>query len=336
MSFEKSILLFEEVIKNINNLPDTSDTYKIAKQTAKEIIKELLIHTKIYKTNKGDEPLITLMISCRENIEQNGLVYKLSNITNETLKLIYICFKQQNFSNPAALHYIKDLKGESIVIDLNILEKYPLIFMKDINYLIENSDLIAHELTHLCDILIRKIILKDQFVPKTKDDFVNYHNSKDEFYPWVFQFVYYIEERVEDGRITNDQFDELLTKKDSDSFFDFCFDILPQKKFLIHINYLTDENKQLYFEAVKKLLIDNKNFVESKEDDLIFKKQKENLRELLSHNLHLVLPKSDMDFSKLTPMSDIIPESCIGMTKDELKQWLKINRPEHYARWFQK
>lgn len=335
MSFEESKKLFEEVIRKINKLLNEDEIYKIAKQTAKEIIRDLVEYKKLYKKEVDDGPLFNLMLKCYENLDNTGMLYKTNNLTNKVFDILCLSFKKSNNSNPAATRYIKTNETESLILEINILSDYPTIMIRDINEIVNNSDLIAHELTHMCNIIINKILPSDQVLPKTQDEYEIYHNLEDEFFPWVAQLAFYIEDSVEKGKMTAEQLQNLIKKDSSSKFFDYCFDILPQKNFLIHINYLTSENKERYYKSVKNLLERNMTFEESHEYQLDFETRKKNLANILKHNLHLAIPESDIDFSRLVPMKNIIPESCIGMTKDEFKAWLKINRPEYYKKWYE-
>ena len=81
MSFEESKKLFEEVIRKINKLLNEDEIYKIAKQTAKEIIRDLVEYKKLYKKEVDDGPLFNLMLKCYENLDNTGMLYKTNNLT---------------------------------------------------------------------------------------------------------------------------------------------------------------------------------------------------------------------------------------------------------------
>ena len=132
--------------------------------------------------------------------------------------------------------------------------------------------------------------------------------------------------------MTDDQFKELLSKEDADSFFKYCFSFLPEKQFMIHINYLTPENKEKYFNNVKDLLDYDYDLTESDID----KETEKKVCRFILDNLHLAVPEIEINPSTYIPMSSIIPQECFGMSPDELKNWLRKNKPEWYYRHWNK
>lgn len=234
------------------------------------------------------------MMYCFVNSTKDGMIYKPKSITDFS-NTLYLGFKQFTPTNLASTNYIKYTNSEFIILYLHLLDEYPLITVRNIDTINNRKDLIIHELLHIYKIIVEKIMPVDEIAPKNKEEFIKYHNDEQEF-------------------------EALLSKDTQKNFFDSCKKFLNLQPFEDHIECLTVENKERYFEEIKELLLVNQNINES---EVVTDNDIKNFLEFIGKNIHLVAKQEN---GPLEPLN--IPQKCLMMSKDEFKSWLINNKPE--------